>query len=247
MRIATLASALASTSRVLGFLTVGVLLGTFVHFCYFPCRHGDNEKLLMVCLGVIVVGVAAGTTALVLRADANPEQARRAKTGLRLCLIAPVLAFFAGSFYLASVRIHCSDRANESVAVASIRSVISAQVAYASANAGYYDLLSCLPRPWDCLPGYETAAPGFLDDVTASTSVRRGYIFTFHPGPAAAPKATTSKSSLTAWAYVAVPEKPGETGHSGYCGDSTGRVCFTRDGSAPLVVDGSCRNCETLR
>ena len=41
-------------------------------------------------------------------------------------------------------------------------------------------------------------------------------------------------------AYVMTPAVPYRTGVLGFCGDKTGRICFTRDGTAPRVVDGRC-------
>jgi len=244
---AALVSAVASTSRVFGFLTVGALLATFFHDFYNPCHSLHTGYLLKGSLVVAGVGLLTGTIVLAKGTEKDAKQSKRARMGIRLCLGAPVLFVAALTASITNRHVICSDRVNAAEAISSIRSVISAQVAYASANAGYYDLPSCLLRPWDCIPGYEPPASRFLDDETASASVRRGYVFTFHPGPAAEPKANTSTSSITAWAYVAVPEEPGVTGHWGFCGDWTGRICFRRDGSAPLVVDGSCRDCETLR
>jgi len=42
------------------------------------------------------------------------------------------------------------------------------------------------------------------------------------------------------FAYVATPENWRKTGVRGFCGDATARICFTRDGIAPHVVDGRC-------
>jgi hypothetical protein len=36
------------------------------------------------------------------------------------------------------------------------------------------------------------------------------------------------------------PASQGITGVRAFCGDSTGRICFTADGSEPEVVNGSC-------
>jgi hypothetical protein len=40
------------------------------------------------------------------------------------------------------------------------------------------------------------------------------------------------------FAYIAVPEEPGETGVRGFCGDSTFLICFTPDGREPRVTPG---------
>jgi hypothetical protein len=53
-------------------------------------------------------------------------------------------------------------------------------------------------------------------------------------------KAKASLSSLKSYAYVAVPLEPGRTGYRGFCIDDSGALRFTRDGTAPPVVDGRC-------
>jgi prepilin-type N-terminal cleavage/methylation domain-containing protein len=43
----------------------------------------------------------------------------------------------------------------------------------------------------------------------------------------------------TAGVYWAIPEAKGRTGNRGFGGDSSGRICFTTDGSVP-VMTGAC-------
>jgi hypothetical protein len=84
------------------------------------------------------------------------------------------------------------------------------------------------------------------------TSPRHGYERSFHGG---APKlvldtqkAHLEETRLGSFAIVAVPVMPGETGNRGFCGDSTGRLCVSDDGSAPSVKDGRCSvPCAELR
>ena len=50
---------------------------------------------------------------------------------------------------------------------------------------------------------------------------------TFHPGPRVEPSpAKASPSSLMAFAYVATPAVPGQTGVRTFCGDASGRICY---------------------
>lgn len=139
--------------------------------------------------------------------------------------------------------------ANESAAIGDVRTVISGQAAYQSVNGGYYDTLECLGTPGSCIPNY--AGPTFLDPVLASGAPKSGYERTFHPGasPSSAEASELrSPSSLESFAYTAVPVKQGQTGVRAFCGDSTGRVCFTLDGSEPPVEDGLCApTCQALR
>jgi type IV pilus assembly protein PilA len=134
--------------------------------------------------------------------------------------------------------------ANESVTLGDIRSLISAEAAYQSANGGYYGAMECLPRPGDCISGY--AGPTFLDPQLASATTKNGYRRTFHGAPSTA--ADAPPHALDSFAYVAVPDTLGKTGVRGFCGDSSGRICFTNDGSAPEVTGGACApGCQDLR
>jgi type IV pilus assembly protein PilA len=139
--------------------------------------------------------------------------------------------------------------ANEGAAIGDIRTVISAEAAYQSASGGYYGPLDCLGRPAECMPGY--TGPTFLDPALASGGVKSGYQRTFHAGNVVALAADGSpapRGSIESFAYVAVPMERGKTGTRGFCGDSTGRICFTTDGTPPDVVDGACDpGCSDLR
>ncbi len=131
--------------------------------------------------------------------------------------------------------------ANEAVAIGDIRTVISAETAYASSNGGHYDELECLANPRECLPGYPPDGPVFLSDIPEAT--RAGYQREFLGGfPADGSEvafANLSPSSVQSFVYLAYPVSPA-TGVRGFCGDYTGRICVTMDGSRPPVVDGQC-------
>jgi type II secretory pathway pseudopilin PulG len=139
--------------------------------------------------------------------------------------------------------------ANESSAIGDVRTVISAQAAYQSANGGYYDTLECLGTPSGCIPNYD--GPTFLDRALASGAPKTGYRRTFHPGAAASSAqgaSSRSPSSLESFAYTAVPLQANQTGVRGFCGDATGRLCYTLDGSEPEVENGECsKTCQSLR
>jgi hypothetical protein len=65
--------------------------------------------------------------------------------------------------------------ANESTAIGDMRTVISGEQTYATANGGYYDSLECLSNPYEgCIPGYPTAAPTFLGPDLQSAHVKTG-------------------------------------------------------------------------
>jgi type II secretory pathway pseudopilin PulG len=137
--------------------------------------------------------------------------------------------------------------ANEAAAIGDVRTVISAQAAYAAANGGFYDEPACLGRPETCIPGYQ--GPSFLSAEMAALTARSGYDRTFHAGPPADASRSAqpiSPSSLTSFAIVLVPSTPGRTGVRAFCGDASGQVCYTGDGSAPEVLDGMCQACQPL-
>jgi type IV pilus assembly protein PilA len=132
--------------------------------------------------------------------------------------------------------------ANESAALGDVRTVISAETAYAAANGGYYDNLECLARPQGCIPGSSAPSQAMIDATMAGGGARHGYEFMLHLGPAAPSEnaGPVSPSSVTGFAYVAVPVKAGNTGQRAFCGDETGVVRFSPDGAAPTIVGGRC-------
>ncbi len=125
------------------------------------------------------------------------------------------------------------------------RALIAAQVAYQSYNRGYYaGRLSCLVKPPDCLEGHP-AAPPLLSAELASLAPAGGFSRTFRAGPPASrekPPEGVGSSSVSSYVYVAVPEAG--SGARAFCGDSSGRICATRDGSTPAIVDGRCAMLE---
>jgi hypothetical protein len=131
-------------------------------------------------------------------------------------------------------------------ALGDIRTVISAELTYASNNGNHFDTLECLVSPTDCIPGYPSQAPVFLSPEFVTTT-RGGYDFSFHPGPAAAPNESFSPSSIRSFAYVAVPTQPGVTAVRAFCGDSSGTLCAMADGTMPEIVGGACpESCPAL-
>jgi type II secretory pathway pseudopilin PulG len=133
--------------------------------------------------------------------------------------------------------------ANEAASIGDIRTVISAEAAYQSANGGFYDRPECLQAPSQCIPGYAPSAPTFLDATFASTT-RHGYTLTFHAGDQVAPETLAqrsySPSSLTQFAYTAVPSSGSQTGVRSFCGDASGQIFACPDGREPPVEAGHC-------
>jgi type IV pilus assembly protein PilA len=192
-----------------------------------------------------ILGTVLGIVALV-KANGSPET--HGGKGLAIAGIAtsvlsflaiPVIGIIAAIAIPSLLRARVS--ANESMAIGDIRTVISAQAAYQSSNAGQYDTLECLAAPSRCIPSYPPNGPTFIDSQL-TLAEKSGYRHSFHPGPASAAGRGTgySPSSITAYAYVAEPIQVNQTGVRAFCGDDTGNVCQSTDGHMPPIVDGHC-------
>jgi hypothetical protein len=87
-----------------------------------------------------------------------------------------------------------------------------------------------------CVPGHER------DALTSRPLV--GYVGRFHAGPPVSPDVIAERklppTSVSSFAWVAAPETPFKTGIRGFCADDTARICFTRDGRMPSLVNGRC-------
>jgi hypothetical protein len=94
----------------------------------------------------------------------------------------------------------------------------------------------CLVPGAPCVPGREREA------LTSRPLV--GYVGQFHAGPPVSPDVIAARklppTSVTSFAWVAAPETPFKTGIRGFCADDTARICFTRDGRMPSLVNGRC-------
>jgi len=203
-------------------------------------------------LGLLFVGACAGIglgIAALMKAKQSPQEyggKGMAIVGLVMSALSLLAIPFIG--IIAAIAIPSLLRArvsaNEASTIGDIRTVISAEVTYASVNGEFYDTLECLAQPASCRPG--APATPFLTNMPPTKS---GYVRTFHPGPPAPPAAlatgSISPSSLQAYAFSAVPLTPGRTGVRAFCGDATGVICQTIDGSAPTVADGRCVVAET--
>ena len=185
----------------------------------------------------LVLGLAG------LPGAANGEDRGLAIAGIILSVASPVVAWRIAPG---------TGSRNETSVIGDVRSVMAGQDAYKSANGGYYGTPECLSRPSACLRGYPETGPVFLDSTLASGQRKGGYDRYFIAGP---PAKGLSPSSMTSYAYVAVPVKVGQGGVRGFCGDSEGMICMTREGQMPPVRAGRClvdvqdhsSNCTPLR
>jgi len=202
------------------------------------------------CGGLLIGPIAGLVLGIVAAVRAGRQPAEYGGKGLAIggivtngiCLVlAPVFVGMIAAIAIPSL-LRARVSANEAATIGDVRTVISAEAAYQSANGGLYEgRLECLGEPSSCLPGY--TGPSFLDQTLASLQVKNGYRRHLEVAERREVRAAAQKVSPTSvggYAYVAVPVNRGQTGVRAFCGDATGIVCYTPDGGEPRVTDGSC-------
>jgi hypothetical protein len=228
----------------LGIFALSAMAGAFEAF---PLGHPRQ-------LGPAGLASLAAAAAFVMSVRARGRAAREAKDAAGQQLAGLAMAASALGFLLAMMPLSASSPhpgRSESVVIGDVRTVLSAQAAYQAANGGFFDSrLDCLRAPAGCIPAYPATGPRFLDETLSRLGPKSGYARSFVPGPPAeGDPAVVSRSSTGSYAYVAVPTEPGYSGVRGFCGDSSGVLCFTTDGRAPGVAAGRCdlSTCEVLQ
>jgi hypothetical protein len=123
----------------------------------------------------------------------------------------------------------------ESSVIGDMRTVLSSEVAYSSANGGFYGPLECLAEPARCLKGY--SGPTFLERRVVEPE-RYRYRRTLHPGPER--QGENGARGFTSFAYTAVPLKHRSYSVRSFCADDTGVLRQDPSGAAPALKDGRC-------
>jgi type IV pilus assembly protein PilA len=124
--------------------------------------------------------------------------------------------------------------ANESSAVSSVRTVVTAETAYAATyQTGYGNLVQLGNPGFPCAP---TAASACLLDTSLSTGKKSGYTLTVVPG-----------APPTTYVAAAVPNIVGGTGNRTFCTDETGAIRFDVTGGAAPATDAVCETLMTLQ
>jgi prepilin-type N-terminal cleavage/methylation domain-containing protein len=160
-------------------------------------------------------------------------------TLIELLIVVAIIGIIAAIAIPSLLRARVS--ANESATIGDIRTVISGEAAFQSANGGWYDTITCLAVNGNaCIPSYPSTAPTFLDSALCSLIGKSGYDRSFQigPPPARINPLVSSPGSMAAYAYLASPISNGQTGVRGFGGDSSGVLCFTPDGSMPAATLG---------
>jgi hypothetical protein len=129
---------------------------------------------------------------------------------------------------------------SESIAIGTLRAVVSGEKAYASAHNGYFDTPACLAA-LSCIPGTDRVERPYLAPSVATGLERRGYLVQFHPGPTAERESgKQSPTAMTRFAVAAVPTDPMTSRRRAFCADDRGTIYVTTSGTGPHVDVGRC-------
>ncbi len=162
-------------------------------------------------------------------------------TLIELLIVVAIIGIIAAIAIPSLLRARVS--ANESATIGDIRTVISGQAAYQSANGGWYaGNITCLsvPSGGGCIPNYLNTAPTFLDTAITGLQAKSGYNRTFSPGNTVTVNTLVSgTASVASYAYAATPVTSGQTGVRGFGGDASGVLCFNANGSAFPITTGA--------
>ena len=232
---------LASYGRILQLVLAGLSLLSLP----FGTIVGVLQLIYFLKPGAAVLFSGRSAGQLTPREAEDVRALRRSGSLIIIGLALQVLVCIGAAGFVAAIAIPSLLRArvaaNEAAAIGDLRSMISAQAAYSAENQGFYDSYECLITPTGCIPGTVRERSPFLDARFANAS-RHGYTFQLHLGPAPdnLDNTVASASSVTTYAYVAVPTAVSRTGVRAFCGDATGAICAWPDGRTPQVENGAC-------
>jgi type IV pilus assembly protein PilA len=164
-------------------------------------------------------------------------------TLIELLIVVAIIGIIAAIAIPSLLRARIS--ANEAATIGDIRTIISAEAAYQSANTGFYGDLSCLNQPSVCITGY--VGPTFIDatlGVTSATTVTKsGYTRSFQGAGA-------TTNTVTAYCLQANPATAGTTGVRAFGGDSSGIIGNSQTAAATCCATASAVDtaaCPALR
>jgi type IV pilus assembly protein PilA len=121
--------------------------------------------------------------------------------------------------------------ANESSASGSVRTIVTAEVSYASSYQAGYGTLAQLGSPAPCLPGaVASAAAACLVDSVLSAGVKSGYNLAANPLGL-----NNSGFETAAW-----PVNPGVTGQRTFCAEESGVIRVNPAGGGDPGTEAAC-------
>src|SRR6202044_1545046 len=132
--------------------------------------------------------------------------------------------------------------ANESSAVGSVRSIVTAEVSYSSTwGVGFAATIANLGGALPCTAAVATAC--ILDPIITVTKLKSGYKLS----ATGAGGAGTAASPYTSFEAAAVPVTVGTTGQRTFCSDESGVVRFDPAGGADPGTDVLCEALTALQ
>jgi type IV pilus assembly protein PilA len=128
--------------------------------------------------------------------------------------------------------------ANESSAVGSVRTPVTAEVTYSSTwGTGFATAIGVLGGTNPCVTAAATAC---LIDPVLAAGAKNGYTL-------AAPGGTAVNAIVPTFAVSAVPQKVGQTGQRASCSDESGVVRFDTTGLITAATDTACEALPPLQ
>ena len=125
----------------------------------------------------------------------------------------------------------------DTYAIAALKTITSAEVAYAAVY-GHYDTLDCLAYP-RCDRSKPATQEGFLNVELAATKSWHGFQLDFFPGVSSGDpsESATQRLSLSGFAVTATPL---QSAGRAFCADHRGLVFVTAGGVQPRLEGGRC-------